>query len=170
MRARPARRHARATTIPEEGEMNESPILICYDGSDGAQRAIDTAAVLLGPRHAVVLDVGSPLSPAESLAAVTDVPLGPFEDANLNDAVVAATEGANRAKGAGFDAVARGSVAAPTWEGVVVVADEIDAAVIVTGSRGLNGAEELFDGSLSHDIARHAGRPVLIVPPPHHTS
>jgi nucleotide-binding universal stress UspA family protein len=147
--------------------MNESPILICYDGSAGARRAIDAAAELLGPRHAVVLDVAPPLTPAESMATVTAVPVNPFEDLNLDDAVVAATEGAERAKHAGFDAVARGGVAAPTWQGVVVVADEIDAAVIVTGSRGLNGAEELFDGSLSHDVARHAGRPVLIVPPPH---
>jgi nucleotide-binding universal stress UspA family protein len=148
--------------------MDESPILICYDGSAGADRAIDTAATLFGPRHAVVLDVGSPLSPAESMAAVTAVPVAPFEDLNLDDAVVGANAGADRAKSAGFDAVARGGIAAPVWEGVVVVADEIDAAVIVTGSRGLNGAEELFEGSLSHDVARHAGRPVLIVPPPHH--
>ena len=148
--------------------MNDSPILICYDGSEGARRAIDMAADLLGPRHAVVLDVGPPLTPAESMASVAAVPVGPFEDLNLDDAVTGATEGAARARSAGFDAVARGGIAAPTWEGVVVVADEIDAAVIVTGSRGLNGAQELFDGSLSHDVARHAGRPVLIVPPPHH--
>jgi nucleotide-binding universal stress UspA family protein len=148
--------------------MNDSPILICYDGSEGARRAIDTAAALLGPRHAVVLDVAPPLTRAESIASVTAVPLAPFEDLNLDDAVVGATEGADRARSAGFDAVARGDIAAPTWKGVVVVADEIDAAVIVTGTRGLNGAQELFDGSLSHDVARHAGRPVLIVPPPHH--
>jgi nucleotide-binding universal stress UspA family protein len=56
-------------------------------------------------------------------------------------------------------------VAGPTWEAVVDVADEIDAAVIVTGSRGLRGGRELFEGSLSHEIVRYAGRPVLIVPP-----
>jgi nucleotide-binding universal stress UspA family protein len=148
--------------------MDESPILICYDGSAGADRAIETAAALFGPRRAVVLDVGSPLTPAESMAAVTAVPLAPFEDLNLDDAVVGATKGTARAKSAGFDAVARGDVDAPTWHGVVAVADEIDAAVIVTGSRGLNGAEEFLEGSLSHDVARHSGRPVLIVPPPHH--
>jgi nucleotide-binding universal stress UspA family protein len=49
--------------------------------------------------------------------------------------------------------------------GLVDVADEIDAAVIVTGSRGLRGVSELFEGSVSHDVAEHAGRPVLIVPP-----
>jgi nucleotide-binding universal stress UspA family protein len=148
--------------------MDESPILICYDGSAGADRAIETAAALFGPRHAVVLDVAPPMTPAESVVAVTAVPVAPFADLNLDDAVVGAHEGAARARSAGFDAVARGDVDAPTWQGVVAVADEIDAAVIVTGSRGLNGAEELLEGSFSHDVARHAGRPVLIVPPPHH--
>jgi nucleotide-binding universal stress UspA family protein len=47
----------------------------------------------------------------------------------------------------------------------VDVADTIDAAVIVLGSRGLKGAREVFEGSVSHDVAEHAGRPVLIVPP-----
>ena len=148
--------------------MNDSPILICYHGSDGARRAIEVAAELLGHRHAVVLDVAPRLTPAESVVSVTAVPVAPFESLNLDDAVTGAAEGAERARSAGFDAVARGGIAAPRWEGVVEVADEIDAAVIVTGSRGLNGAEEFLEGSFSHDIARHAGRPVLIVPPPHH--
>lgn len=45
------------------------------------------------------------------------------------------------------------------------VADELDAAVIVIGSRGLSGLQEILDKSLSHQVATHAGRPVLIVPP-----
>jgi nucleotide-binding universal stress UspA family protein len=39
--------------------------------------------------------------------------------------------------------------------------------VIVMGSRGLNGGRELLEGSVSHDVVRHAGRPVLIVPSRH---
>jgi hypothetical protein len=30
----------------------------------------------------------------------------------------------------------------------------------------LNGARELFEGSVSHEVAQHARRPLLIVPPP----
>jgi nucleotide-binding universal stress UspA family protein len=37
--------------------------------------------------------------------------------------------------------------------------------VIVLGSRGLSGAREVLVGSVSHDVAEHSGRPVLIVPP-----
>jgi nucleotide-binding universal stress UspA family protein len=49
---------------------------------------------------------------------------------------------------------------------IVDVADEIDAAVIVLGSRGHGAGRELFEGSVSHQVAEHAGRPVLIVRPP----
>jgi nucleotide-binding universal stress UspA family protein len=147
--------------------MPDAPILICYDGSDGAHHAIDVAAALLGGRRAIVLDVGPPLTVAESYAALGPlVPGEVFEEENIGDAAQRARVGAERAKRAGFDAEARAEVAAPTWEGVVDVADEIDAAVIVMGSRGLTGAREVFEGSLSHDVAEHARRPVLIVPPP----
>jgi nucleotide-binding universal stress UspA family protein len=146
--------------------MNDAPILICYDGSDDAQRAIDAAADLLGPRRAVVLDVGPPLTPAESFAVMAPVtPGAAFEELNEDDARQRARAGAELARQAGFNAEARANLGAPTWEGIVDVADTIDAAVIVLGSRGLKGAREVFEGSVSHDVAEHAGRPVLIVPP-----
>lgn len=148
--------------------MDSAPILICYDGSEGARRAIDAAAAVLGPRHAVVLDLGPPLTPAESVAAISPVvPGAAFEDLNTADALTRAREGTGLAQRAGLDAVARGGVSAPTWEGICDVANEIDAAVIVIGSRGLNEGKELLEGSVSHEVVRHAGRPVLVVPPPH---
>ena len=146
--------------------MKDAPILICYDGSKGAQRAIEAAAGLLGPRRAVVLDVGPLLTTAESLTAVSPVvPGAAFEELNEDDARSRAADGADRARRAGFEAEPRADLAAPAWEDITEVADEIDAAVIVTGSRGLRGVGELFKGSVSHDVAEHAGRPVLIVPP-----
>jgi len=54
--------------------------------------------------------------------------------------------------------------ASTTWRGIVDVADELDVSVIVIGSRGLSGLRER--GSVSHDVAMNARRPVLIVPPP----
>jgi nucleotide-binding universal stress UspA family protein len=148
--------------------MNDAPILICYDGSDDAQRAIDAAADLLGPHRAVVLDIGPPLTPAESLAVMAPVtPGAAFEELNEDDAQQRARAGAELARRAGFDAESRADLAAPSWQGIVEVADEVDAAVIVLGSRGLKGAREAFEGSVSHAVAEHAGRPVLIVPPPH---
>jgi nucleotide-binding universal stress UspA family protein len=147
--------------------MASQPILICYDGSGDAGHAIDTAASLLGSRRAVVLDVEPFLTTAESFAAINAVvPGSGFEELNEAQAREKAQEGAALAERAGFSAEARGWTASSTWEGIVGVADEIDAAVIVMGSRGLDGARELVEGSISHEVAEHAGRPVLIVPPP----
>jgi nucleotide-binding universal stress UspA family protein len=147
--------------------MHNDQILICYDGSDGADHAIDRAAALLGPRRAVVLDVGPVVTAAESYAfALPVTPAAAFEELNAADALERARAGAERARRAGFEVEARSGTAAPTWAGIVDVANDIDAAVIVMGSRGLTGARELFEGSVSHAVAEHAGRPVLIVPPP----
>src|SRR5262249_34145635 len=116
-------------------DMDNAHILICYDGSTGSERAIEVAAALLGPRRAVVLDVGVPITPAESLVSVSSVvPGGAFEDLNEEEALTRARSGAEHARRAGFDAEARSEISAPTWEGIVTVADEIDAAVIVIGS------------------------------------
>ena len=148
--------------------MDDAPILICYDGSTDSDRAIDAAAALLGRRRAVVVDIGPVLTGAESVAAISSVVPGTaFDDLNMDSALEKARAGAERARHAGFDAEPRAELAEPVWEGIVDVADEIDAAVIVIGSRGLKGIREQFEGSVSREVAEHAGRPVLIVPPPH---
>jgi nucleotide-binding universal stress UspA family protein len=145
----------------------ETPILICYDGSPAAVRAIETAAALLGPRRAVVLDVASSMTVAESVAAPYSAMAGAaVEETYAAEAARIAAEGTEIARSSGFDAVARGTRAVPTWEGIVEIADELDAPVIVVGSRGLRGLNEALHGSVSHQVAAHAGRPVLIVPPP----
>ena len=148
-------------------QMNDAPILICYDGSAAAVRAIETAAALLGPRRAVVLDVASSMTVAESVAAPYSAMAGAaVEETYAAEAARIADEGTEIARSSGFDAVARRTRAVPTWEGIVEIADELDAPVIVVGSRGLRGLNEALHGSVSHQVAAHAGRPVLIVPPP----
>jgi nucleotide-binding universal stress UspA family protein len=155
--------------VGEDGVgVKDGRILICYDGSASARHAIDVAATLLGPRRAVVLDVGPMMTAAESAAAVSPiVPGNAFEDLNTADALARAREGADRASHAGFDAEPRAELAEPTWEGIVDVAAEIDADAIVMGTRGLTGIREAVRGSVSHEVAEHAECPVLIVPPPH---
>jgi nucleotide-binding universal stress UspA family protein len=49
---------------------------------------------------------------------------------------------------------------------LLAVADEVDADVIVVGSRGFGGFPELLLGSTSTQLAQHARRAVLIVPRP----
>ena len=49
---------------------------------------------------------------------------------------------------------------------LLAVADEVDADVIVVGSRGFGGFPELLLGSTSTQLAQHTHRAVLIVPRP----
>jgi nucleotide-binding universal stress UspA family protein len=106
------------------------------------------------------------LTGAESVAELSAVAPN-FEELNREEALSSARAGAALARSVGFEAEARADLAAPTWDGIVAAADEINASVIVIGSRGLKGARELFEGSTSHEVAEHARRPVLIVPPAH---
>jgi nucleotide-binding universal stress UspA family protein len=112
------------------------PILIAYDGSAHARRAIEAAGALIRGREAVVLETAA-----------------------------GARDGVDLARLLGFDARVRTAAAPTTWRAVRDVADEIDASLIVVGSRGLTGAREAVEHSVSHDIGRHGDRPVLVVPP-----
>jgi len=141
-------------------------ILICCDGSERSERAVEAAAALFAPREAVVLTIAPAMTFAESMAATTSaVPGGAFEDLNMAGALDHAEAGVAHARRIGLAAEPHVAVASTTWQGIVDVADEIDAAAIVIGSRGLRGPRELAEGSVSHDVATHSTRPVLIVPP-----
>jgi nucleotide-binding universal stress UspA family protein len=142
-------------------------VLICYDGSGEARHAIGATGELLSERRAIVLNVGSTLTPAEALALMTPGTID-FDHVNAESAREIAEQGAAQARRAGFEAEARGGVAAPVWQAIVTYAEVIDAAVIVLGSRAVHGLGGLVKGKVPERVAEHAGCPVLIVPPPRH--
>ena len=77
----------------------------------------------------------------------------------------AAEEGAERARGLGYDA---GSRVEQATEGagrtIIEVADELDVRLIVCGRRGRGAVTSTLLGSVSHAVLAHARRPVLIAP------
>jgi nucleotide-binding universal stress UspA family protein len=154
--------------MPPPETASNRPMLIGYDGSAEAEHAIDTAAALLEPMSAVVLNVSPRLTVGESFVSVATPFSGDaaFEGLNKSDALQLAEAGARLARAAGLHADARVCTATPTWEGLVQAADDIDAAVIVLGSRERRGAAELAEDNVSHDVAQHTRRPLLIVPQP----
>ena len=145
--------------------MDSAPILIGYDGSEEAARAVDVAAALFGARRSVVLAVEPPMTQAETYLVMSSAASGlDVEEVNNSEALARAGEGADRARRAGLVADAQSRLVSPAWEGIVAVADETDAAVIVVGSRDHKGIRERLEASTAHQVAVHAGRPVLIVP------
>jgi nucleotide-binding universal stress UspA family protein len=142
-------------------------ILICFDGSDHAKRAIDSAAGLLAQREALVLSVWPS---AAALPAFAWGSAGAGIDYELLDrqsteaAEKVAGEGVEVARAAGLEAtplVARAP--GPVWETIVDVAEQRDVDVVVMGARGLTGLKNIFLGSVSEGVTRHGRRPTLVI-------
>jgi nucleotide-binding universal stress UspA family protein len=139
------------------------PVLIAHDGSPASAAAIKVAGDLLGPRPAVVVNVWGPIlaaAPAGALPANL-----PELDSQLAEAAEkAAQEGARLASDAGFEAEPRTASQTPAWLGIVSLAEELDAAAIVVGARGLSGFKSALLGSTSNGVVHHTKRPVIVIP------
>lgn len=146
--------------------MREKPILFCYDGSPGARHAIEAAGDLLSPRHAVVLNVGS-LEAVSEVYAAAGSGAARYEREAYDAMIASAEEGAQLARDRGFPAEARAAFETDVWRSIVDVAHQLEATVVVLGSRGLHGLRGLVEGDVSHEVAIRTHRPVLVVPAPH---
>jgi nucleotide-binding universal stress UspA family protein len=148
--------------------MPARPVLIAYDGSENADRAIAVAGELLGGGPAEIVHAYEPVSSAAARSAVYALALdttGAIAEREREQAGEVAARGVERAKAAGFDATgeARGG-AGPLWATIVDRAAEVDPRVIVMGTRGLTGLRSALSGSVSHGVASHATQPVLTIP------
>jgi nucleotide-binding universal stress UspA family protein len=144
------------------------PVLFCYDGSDGSKTALSAAADLIKPADAVVLVVWTPAAVqlARAGSFLVDVPNeGEIDEQEAAAARRLAEEGAAAGVGRGYNATARIAQANESVaKAIDEVAAEIDAGLIVCGQRGRGMIGSALLGSVSHALAAHTKRPVLIAP------
>ncbi len=146
------------------------PILLAYDGSPAARRAVKEAGVLWPGARAVVVtvwvsagQVASAGLVALSPAVVADA-VGKLDDATERAAGALAEEGTRHAAEAGLQAgplvvEAAGNI----WATLVETAESQDAAAVVVGSRGRTEMQAFLLGSVTHGLVHHCPRPVVVV-------
>jgi nucleotide-binding universal stress UspA family protein len=148
-------------------------VLFGYDGSAGAQRAIERAGSLVESAPATVLTVCEPTEglsghdPADLISDVVARLTGLAEEMDeigLELAERTAAEGAELARKAGFDAAPRTATGKP-WPAIMEAADELHADLVVVGTRGLSSVESALTGSVADGLVHHCRRPLLVVPP-----
>ncbi len=149
-----------------------SMILLCYDGSADAQAAVDQAGLLMAGSEATVLVVWETVLKTMTRHGALGMGMVGFAgddgaaDAAIKQAAVdTAAEGVQRATAAGLVAQPR-IVDRHDDIGAVILAEaaDLDAGVIVLGTRGLGGVKSLLLGSVSHAVLHDADRPVLVIP------
>jgi nucleotide-binding universal stress UspA family protein len=129
-------------------------ILIAYDGSEPAQRALEQAAELataMGGRVTVVSVV-----PARSGRVASD----PWDDREVHTSALVEAKTLLAARGIEWDLREPAGDPAKT---IVRIAQEDEFDTIVLGSRGQGRAARVLLGSTSEYVATHAKATVVIV-------
>lgn len=151
----------------------DGPLLIGFDGSDGAVAAVRAAAPMLATRSALVATIWEPAL-NDPLTWSSDLPGGTMIDPDtadvLDDAEKArshqiAQAGVALLESLGFTAeplivADSGNVA----ETLIELAQQRSASAILIGSRGHGALKRLFLGSTGEGLMRHARCPLIIVP------
>ena len=145
-------------------------LVLCCDGSP-SQAAVDYAARFFAGKPVTVLAVWESFIEAlvHSATGAAYVPATvdvlQIDEITDKQALATASEGAERATGAGMAAEARDEQRIGSVAGTILsVAAEIDAEAILAGTRGRGGLKSLLLGSVSQAVVHLADRPVLIVP------
>lgn len=125
-------------------------ILLATDGSKDAELAASAAIDLANK-------TGSELHVVHIVDLVSSVVLDEADARKLLDALVERFEDAGS-----VSAQAHLSEGVPAAE-IVALGEDIDAGLIVVGSRGLGGVRRTLMGSVSEAVTRHAHCPVLVV-------
>ena len=134
-------------------------ILVGYDGSEEAGRALDWAATLargVDGSTVTVISIAPTLEAAPPIADAVD-PTSTVETHRRQ-----AEAAAERLSRAGVKAEVVVRAGNPAEEILNTVEDGYDVAII--GHKGISAVRRFLMGSVSERVVRHASRPVLVIP------
>lgn len=142
------------------------PILVCYDGSPAAVRAVETAGTLFPGRAAIVLyifeGVAAERVRTTSVENVREELIEEVRVAARREAAAVADEGTSLARRAGLQAkpltVETGD---QTADAIVRVARTKSAAAVVVGRPSRTRRGPLLAGSVSRSVVDHSPIPVV---------
>ena len=162
-------RHAHGSVLVVRGDGEEGtprgPIVLAVDGSEGAKLAAQAAAEIsaAGGSEVHVIYVLPTAARLYGFHRYSDEVKESLLEQARNEARKFLDAQAERV---GSD----GGTVAQTYLGtgrpdeeIIELAEEIDAGMVVIGSRGLGGIRRALVGSVSESVARHAHCPVLVV-------
>jgi nucleotide-binding universal stress UspA family protein len=146
----------------------DGPVLICFDGSDGARAAVETAAALFRSGDALVACYWQPFGSTKRLG----IDLLEFvqDPASINEreeqiASEIAEQGAALAQAGGLTARAEAAATdSSVAEAILAHAESVGAAAIVLGSQSRSRLRSLILGSVANEIVQRAAVPVFVAP------
>jgi nucleotide-binding universal stress UspA family protein len=147
----------------------EGPLLLCYDGSEGARAALHASVRFFAGRGALVACYWQPFASSDRRFAIEILELVQ-NAASINEreeqlARRFAEEGAALVQAAGLTAEAEAvRIDMPIDEAILAHAERIDALAIVMGSRRRSTLRSLLLGNTANEIAQRSARPVLLAP------
>jgi nucleotide-binding universal stress UspA family protein len=157
--------------VPDGAGALDGPVLIAYDGSEAARKAIEVAGLLLDGRAAIVVHVWESQyrhsltmqtlasTPGEDVQQIIEM----LDTALAEAAATTTEEGVALARSAGLDATGETiEAAAGVWRTIASLARTRDAALVATGARGIGGARSALLGSVSSGLIHNAEVPILI--------
>ncbi len=150
---------------------SHGPVLIGFDGSPSAERAIRATARLMPEARVVVAHVWHPYgrrAPGALPGVLGQVVAAGARKEDVESAAESeaiARRGAELASGLGLAAEPR-SVSSDRNAGpaLMQLAEELGAEVIVIGPRGLSTVAAALRDGTSHHLAMRSAIPVLVVP------
>lgn len=148
-------------------------VLVPTDGSENAERAVRFSAQVADRRHqaeVTVVFVHLLVSPLSRVGVLTPAPEQHLHDLSdeereraqeIVDRAVA--EVRSLVTSPDVTVTGRVVVGSQVDEGILQVAEEINADIIVVGTRGLSPLRGAIMGSVSHSLIEKANCPVLVV-------